>query len=389
MLPNKLRIKMFLLIVKIIKTMADIKTHLRELSVAIPFFTNNYNHRPRDFLKFCKGFINGATNLTLEQICQNPNNFNQNESLIIKRGINLGISIHNIIFKNAPIKSIKWTGMETQSGRAVDLIIEDKFFSLKEESFILENMGLYNYLNIILNEEKYKRGLHVFEAFAPEELNQWFKAARDSIILNIIEEFSFGGTNYNSSAVLIGDNLVLRFNDEEKILKNFSDYNYNDFKNELNNKFKEKVFSKMVKAYCDDDNNYLGAKKLCAVQAGKKIEDLLKNSIGTSPNVKNWFRIEDEEYYYCKIRNDNVVNILKVPSSESFNKSITIDSIESSVPKHQLNIITTLINTKNDITFKFRNECRYCHGQLNGTPESKCYYMDNADKLEFAYDRIL
>jgi hypothetical protein len=369
--------------------MADIKTHLRELSVGIPFFTKKDYYKPNDFLEFCENFIKGTTNLTLKKLCKNPHSFDQDELDIISRGVKLGRSIHKHIFNNQPVQTIIWAGLETQSGKAADLIIDDKIFSLKEESFILENMGLYNYLNIILNDKKYKRGIHCFEEFAPFELGQWFQATKDSIISNMLNEFSFIGAKYKSSAILLNDDLVMRFNDEEIILKNFSNYTYNGFKNDLNNKFKEKVFSKMVKKYCEGNNEYLNAKKLCAEQAGKGIENLLKNSIGTSPNVKNWFRIEDEEYYYCKVLTNNVINILKVPSKENFNSSIIVNNIETSVPKHQLNIITTLINTKNNATFKFRNECRYSHGQLNGTPESKCYYIDSANKLEFAYDRII
>ena len=80
------------------------------------------------------------------------------------------------------------------------------------------------------------------------------------------------------------------------------------------------------------------------------------------------------------------MQILKVPDKTTFTNSIIIKHIEWSVPKHQLNIITTLKNTVNQKVFKFRNECRYSHGQLNGTPESKSYYI--GDSLEFAYDRI-
>jgi len=368
--------------------MADIKTHLRELSVGLPFYSKTKNITPQVFLKFCKDNIKGTSDLRLEQIGENAEHFNANELNIINRGIELGHAIHKNIFKLKKVNTITWTGFKTQSGIAADLIINDELFSLKEESFILENMGLYNYLNLILNENKYNRGLHCFEKFAPSELEKWFEAARDSIINGLESPFSYTGRNYNSTGKLDDNTLILTYKGIEKRIPNFNNSTYQIYKDTLDGKFKEKVFSKMMKRYSESDDNYMKEKKICASRAGLAIENLLKDSIGTTPNIKGWFRIEDRKYYYCKIT-DNSLNILEVPNEENFNKSIIVKTIKSSVPKHQLNIITTLINTNNNITFQFRNECRYSHGQLNGTPESKCYYVDKADKLEFAYKKII
>ena len=368
--------------------MADIKTHLRELSIGLAFYKNETVECPNQFLIFCKKFIKGTSDLRLSQLCEDKNSFNQNELNILKRGEILGKRIKKYILNNQNADSIIWTGSNTQSGTASDLIINDIHFSLKEESFILKNMGLYNYLNIILNVKKYKRGLHCFEEFAIAELELWFQAARDSIIKRMNSKFSHKGKKYFASAVILDNDLQLNLSNRTQILKNFSSCTYNQFKSEISSNFKEKVFSKLVKRFAEDDKRYSKAKRLCALKAGKNIEKLLMGSVGTSPNITDWFRIENREYFYCKVSGKGT-SILKVPSKENFNKSVIIKRIESSVPKHQLNIITTLLNTNNGVTFKFRNECRYSHGQLNGTPESKSYYMDNANKLEFAYDKVI
>ena len=59
-------------------------------------------------------------------------------------------------------------------------------FSLKEESFILKNMGLYQLLNT-LTGSNYKKGLHVFETFVPEEYNEWFSCTW-KLLLEYLDE---------------------------------------------------------------------------------------------------------------------------------------------------------------------------------------------------------
>lgn len=47
------------------------------------------------------------------------------------------------------------------------------------------------------------------------------------------------------------------------------------------------------------------------------------------------------------------------------------------VPGSQLNIITTFKNKSTGKILEFRNECRFSHGQFNGTPEAKMYVAKN------------
>ena len=367
--------------------MADIKTHLRELSVAFSFCDNSKEKlNPIEFLKFCKENVIGTNKLELRDVCNSPNTFNKEELGIINRGIDLGININKYVLRNQSINSFKWTGLETQSGSVVDLIINDYGLSLKEKSDITENMGLYKYLNLIFNTTKHKRGLHCFETFAPEQLELWYQAARNSIIKGLDKPFELIKNGKLSKAILSNDNLELSYNGDKRVIENFRYSTYSDFKKSLNGKLKEKVFSKMIRKYSESDDDYKKIKKNCAIKAGKIIVSLLNERIGEYPNVHGWFRIIDEEYYYCKVT-ENSMSIFKVPEKSAFTKSIIINKIESVVPEHQLNIITTLKNNNNNQIFQFRNECRYSHGQLNGTPEAKCYIVN--DNLEFAYQRIL
>jgi hypothetical protein len=68
--------------------------------------------------------------------------------------------------------------------------------------------------------------------------------------------------------------------------------------------------------------------------------------------------------------------IYKVPSSQEFANFINIKSINYSVPRSQLNIITEIENKSTGNILTLRNELRYSHGQFNGTPEAKMYYDD-------------
>ena len=88
-----------------------------------------------------------------------------------------------------------------------------------------------------------------------------------------------------------------------------------------------------------------------------------------------------------RITKSTGVEIFKVPSIISFGNDIIIESIESSVPNNQANILTTIKNKKTGQTLVLRNECRFSHGQFNGTPEAKMYY-ENGGSLEVIYERI-
>ena len=105
--------------------------------------------------------------------------------------------------------------------------------------------------------------------------------------------------------------------------------------------------------------------------------EALVNELNTNLNYKaglpRFLRIHNSEYYYAKTTSTKV-EIFKVPSLASFGSDIVIESIKSSVPNTQANILTTIKNNKTGKKLVLRNECRFSHGQFNGTPEAKMYY---------------
>ncbi len=163
--------------------MADIKTNLRELSVGFYFYRGQVSVpiTPNYFLDICVNNITNCWGLDVRSIASNATNFTPEEIQIIDNGSKLGKAIQDI-FKIGAKPRIWWEGFKTQSGEAVDLIIDNFRFSLKEESFILENMGLYKIMNLIMDKEKYRRGLHVFEEFAPDYLYQWFDTTKQLLL---------------------------------------------------------------------------------------------------------------------------------------------------------------------------------------------------------------
>ena len=92
-----------------------------------------------------------------------------------------------------------------------------------------------------------------------------------------------------------------------------------------------------------------------------------------------------EPYYYAKTHNGEV-ELYRVPSETEFTKYIQITNIDYSVPKTQLNFHTTIKNLHSNEVIKLRNELRYSHGQLNGTPEAKLY-IDSGSLLS-VYEKV-
>ncbi len=373
--------------------MADIKTHLRELSVGYGLAinkTDDFDATPEEFLKECKDNINGCTHLSLNKISSNIGTFNKEEMAIIENGLRLAAYLKekNIITTAKP--DINWDGVNTQSGNAYDLVVDGISFSLKEESFILQNMGLYQLLNIIIDEKKYQKGLHIFEKFAPKELDEWFIASRDEII-TILTKNPFSTSDSSGRSInlsYVDDELKLEFDGCSNLISSFKSCNYSNFKHQTTGKFREKVFSKFINLNLGGNKKYLTTKKHCAEVAGFNLVNLLKKKVlkQRSPSsLFELFRIEEKSYYYAKTTNE-MIDVYVVPSQKDFLSKIEITEIVSSVPQSQLNVITTLKNIETNVVLKFRNEIRYSHGQLNGTPEAKLYIDEGS--LLIAYDKV-
>lgn len=362
--------------------MADIKTHLREISFALKIGLLIGNRKfpvdiyePNKFFEYADTIIsNGIKNATNILI----DSYDDELINIINNGFKLADSIFNsnhFIFNS--FDKICWTGSDTQKDDLADVIIGDYEFSLKEDSFILENMGLYKLLNL-LTGKKYKRGLHVFTAFANDEYETWFKYSWEKLILFLeTKQFLYNSKTYTSKIYTDSLGMIIFEYKNEQLkfpttLKSWSEYMELSTSN-----FREKVFSKWIAQELYNDTCYNKLKNTCSIVAGKNLVSEIKNNLNTN-NISRLLQIYSKSYYYAKTTN-NFISVYKVPSKSEFNKIIEIEDITYSVPKSQLNIITKIKNTKTNLVLSFRNECRFSHGQFNGTPEAKLYYDSGSD----------
>jgi len=374
------------------ENMADIYTHLRELGVAFSFYCSRPIDEitPKYFFETCCKNIKMTANIDISRIANNPEMFNAKELEIINNSIKLGKAIKEN-FNLPPHPEITWVGCFTQSDSPIDLIIDKYKFSLKEESFILENMGLYKLLNLLLSSNKYATGTHVFKEFAPAEFENWFNVTCNCLLKYGPYDFSIERVGkYNAEGIIEKNGMFLRFNETESVRFNdIRSLSYEEFKTRTNSHLREYVFSKWIKNTVENKDEYIKAKKYCAQQAGNNILHLVRNCKNTCPDsLLRFFRIEDEEYYYAKTTNHSL-EIYKVPSKKNACKNILIKEIWTEVPSSQLNFYTKIINTQNGCEIVFRNELRYSHGQFNGTPEAKCYIDRNNCNLTTMYEKIL
>ena len=376
--------------------MADILTHLRELSFGYGILSYNSSKneiKPSRFLSVCQNKIENCSSLSLAQIAKSSSGFSEIEMQTIKNGIKLAnFVIEEKIITDTENPHIVWLGSDTQSGKAWDIEINNIYFSLKEDSFVLHNMGLYQIMNIITDTTDYKRGVHIFKEFAMKEFELWFEITRNLAIENLSKETfqtkdSQGKTiklAYSKSA----DELYLFYFDNEKRIENFSKCTYEQFEKKTNSKYRDKVFSKFINEKLNSNEFYLKAKKLCAKEAGKNLVEYLTKNIKENPSPRSLFslfRITDKEYYYAKTTTKSI-EVYKVPAQKDFISRVKIKNIKWSVPKSQLNLITMIENIQTKKEIIIRNELRYSHGQLNGVPEAKMY--KSSGSLLIAYDKI-
>jgi hypothetical protein len=376
--------------------MADVLTHLRELGVG--FFFYEWHKRLEDitpsfFLEVCKNNIKNCQSLKKSDISSSTGDFfSEREINTIKNGFKLASKIQEI-FNICKNPYIVWSGKNSQSGNTIDLVIDKYRFSLKEDSFILDNMGLYRYLNLITNSDKFTRGLHVFRHFSENEFNDWFDITRDLLIKHGPNPFIYKGKDYKSIAkidkklTLHLEYIKTRKPPQSTQISNFNECNYSLFLKSTNANIREKVFSKWLKEKVEANKKYIDAKKHCALTSGNNICEFLKPYVKTTPeSLPGLFKINNEEYYYAK-STDKTIEIYFVPDIKVFQKKIIIDKIYCNVPKSQLNIYTLIKNTDNEKTIEFRNEMRYSHGQFNGTPEAK-FYLVKGNTLAEIYENI-
>lgn len=378
--------------------MADIKTHLRELSVAVTVglladgaaFTLNDLYDIDFFFHAAKGTI--RTELSSVEIC-GPGKFAPELCQIIENGYRLGKKIFDSDAFDIPKGvEIRWMGNDTQKDDPIDVQIGQYGFSLKEESFILENMGLYKLLNCFTGSAYKKR--HIFKDYALEEYRDWFSVTWNEM-RRILDQSGGVWTLQNekkqkTSRIELGqDHIVLRYLQNGRSMAKSVlpwDCTLDVFERNTSLKTREEVFSKFINQELSGNGAYTQAKKRCAVAATTRLSRELMDNLNYSAGLPRFLRIHSFSYYYAKTTSKEL-SIYKVPSLEHFQHTIVIESIESSVPDTQANILTTIRNKKTGKRLVLRNECRFSHGQFNGTPEAKMYY-EHGGSLLTIYEAI-
>lgn len=378
--------------------MADIKTHLRELSVATTVgllragisFHKEELYNSTCFLSYAKRVISSdisiANNLGTGEI------FTGELKKIIDNGYQLGKAIYeNKYFHIDEHSKITWQGNDTQKDDPVDITIGDYGFSLKEESFILENMGLYKLLNCYTGSNYKKR--HIFSDYARTEYESWFTVTWEELVKTITQS---GIWSYNDAAKqktgkirFEGNMIKFEYFSKGKLEASSvlpKNCNLSTFESNTSSKTREQVFSKYIKLNLENSTKYNTAKRNCAIAATNALVEELNKNLNYSAGLPRFLRIHNCIYYYAKTTS-NGVEIFKVPSVESFGNDIVIESIVGSVPDKQANILTTIKNRKTGKILVLRNECRFSHGQFNGTPEAKMYY-EHGGNLEVIYEKL-
>ena len=160
-----------------------------------------------------------------------------------------------------------------------------------------------------------------------------------------------------------------------------------DFENYTAVKTREKVFAKYIHYSLEYNELYESTKTACARVASTNLAKELNDNLNYNASLPRFLRMYSFEYYYAKTTSAGV-EIYKVPSAASLGNDIIIESIEPYVPEGQANIYTTIKNTKTGKILTLRNECRFSHGQFNGTPEAKLYYKQKGDSLEVIYEKL-
>ena len=379
--------------------MADIKTHLRELSVAttIGLLKDGLTYSLQDlydsskFFNFASLVITGDIS-SAKNLCTTPT-FTGELKQIVDNGHRLGNAIFtNKHFHINAADKITWQGNDTQKDDPVDITVGKYGFSLKEESFILENMGLYKLLNCYTGSTYRKR--HIFSDYARPEYEAWFNTTWTELLTVLNTNggtWSYDNTLKQKKGVITLSGSTVKL---EYFLRGKSEASTNlkinctlsEFESATSSKTREVVFAKFINQTLDNNANYNTAKKTCAIVATENLAKELKTNLNYNAGLPRFLRIHTSEYYYAKTTTSGI-EIFRVPDINSFGNDIIIESIVSSVPDKQANILTTIKNKKTGKKLVLRNECRFSHGQFNGTPEAKMYY-EHGGSLLVIYDEI-
>lgn len=380
--------------------MADIKTHLRELSVAttIGLLKKKISFKTSD-LYHCESFWQLASQVITSDISGACNiltvtDYTGELGQIINNGYQLGVYIcNNDHFVITPDDPILWLGNNTQKEDPIDIVVGQYPFSLKEESFILENMGLYKLLNCYTGSIYRRR--HLFKDYALLDYNHWFDVTWKEmlkIVRGAGKQWQYFNPHKPTGAriTLTKDSVILDYLKYDTVIESAVlplDCSLTTYENRTSSKIREKVFAKFINQCLESNSAYYAAKRTCALAASEALANELNNNLNYRAGLPRFLRIHNFEYYYAKTT-PYEVSVFKVPAITAFGNSIRIQSIRACVPDTQANILTTIVNTKTKRTLVLRNECRFSHGQFNGTPEAKMYYVDGGGSLLTIYEPV-
>lgn len=368
------------------------KTHLRELSVAVTIgllsrkikFDKMDLYNPITFLSHARNIISG--DLTSANNIASNHSFTEEFMQIVDNGYKLGNKIfHCSYFHINEYSSICWLGNNTQKSDPIDITVGNYGFSLKEDSFILKNMGLYAFLNS-LTGSSFSRGLHVFSTFALDEYDLWFRYSWNKLVeyIRSYRKWELHESTNVSTIKIEADYMIFSYNGFKSKVP-ISIRTNSDYMRFTKANIREKVFSKWINCELATDSEYVCLKKKCSEKAGRTIADKINSEFRTD-NIYDFFRIYSNEYYYAKTTTSDTI-ILRVPSRRNFNSIIEFKGCRYNIPNSQLNIITKFQNRQTGKFLEFRNECRFSHGQFNGTPEAKMY-MERKTPLYELYEPI-
>ncbi|MCA2941374.1 MAG: hypothetical protein GPI92_10340 [Microcystis aeruginosa K13-06] len=384
--------------------MASIETVLRELSVAYGIYIVKNEipktEDPQKFIEICKkAIVKDDINESQYDSIKGLPSFTNARTQIINNGMKLAkiICSHDEFNKISAKPEIKWVG-NSQKNELIDITVDNFEFSLKEKSNILNNMGLYQLINL-LTDDTQKRGIHIFQTYAKDEYNQWFVFTWGKLLEYLDQHGDWHYVNEKKGArsqITKNNNDEIKFNYSDPVENKSAtlpcnpQLTYDTYEKETTATIREKTLSKWISQELRNQDDYLQLKAKCSEQAGKSLVNYLKNHLSPNlSNLKKLLQILDRQYYYAKT-NDSKQEIYKVPSEKEFNSIIKISKIDYEVPKSQLNIITTIENTETGDILQLRNELRYSHGQFNGIPEAKLYIHNslNQESLSKIYKPI-
>lgn len=379
--------------------MADVKTHLRELSVAVSagllirgiHFRREDLYHSRMFLDYARQVVSG--DLTAADNLLNVPVFDGELRQILDNGYRLAQEIvHHPHFRIPRNAVITWQGNDNHRDDPVDVIIGGYGFSLKEESFILENMGLYKLLNCYTGS-RYRRR-HIFTDYARAEYCHWFAVTWDRMLAYL----RANNGNWRFYDPVRDKDIMIRM-DQDRIRLEYRlrgalvasaslpvMCTLDHYERQTSSKVREQVFARFINQHLSNDPYYNAAKIHCAEVATANLATELNRNLNYRAGLPRFLRIHAHEYYYAKTTAVGV-QILRVPSIDRFGQDIFIEAIEASVPNSQANILTRIRNRNTGRVLVIRNECRFSHGQFNGTPEAKMYYV-HGGSLDVIYEAI-